>query len=200
MDINWTYCGDHTTVCTHMELSCCTPETTMLNVSYIWILKKRVLNFNLRWEKIKMHFSSHPDRWTPWNLNPRLRRPVLKRHTQRRILEIWQINTKGKCLTDVWIHFLTILGMWQRDPAGKQPPLYPESILGHWTQAMMKLTAQDLQSHCVDALCPLQFLAAQTTSLSFDLQELQRTSPRGARCPFWERLTAEEVRECSSRA
>lgn len=48
------------------------------------------------------------------------------------------------------------------------------------------------------ALCPLQSLAAYPTSLSFDLQVLWRTSPPRSHGPFWEPLTAEEVRDCSS--
>ena len=42
IDVNWTYCGNHFTIYTNIELLCYTPETNiMLYGSYTSIKKKK---------------------------------------------------------------------------------------------------------------------------------------------------------------
>ena len=44
MDVDWTYCGDHFPVCTHIKSLCCIPETSTTYTNFISIKKKQSLH------------------------------------------------------------------------------------------------------------------------------------------------------------
>ena len=64
IDVNYTYYGDHFTICINIESLCCTPATNMLCVDYISILKKNhfaKLYDNIKEKDDKMKTSRYKD-------------------------------------------------------------------------------------------------------------------------------------------
>lgn len=48
IDVNWTHCGDHFTLCTNIASLRCTSETNMLHVNYTLIKNKKTISVSIK--------------------------------------------------------------------------------------------------------------------------------------------------------